>query len=116
MTQQRPEELVTGIDLVLDAVGGRDSSRFLRTLKGGGALFPVFFGEYDEAETARLGVSVSGTQVRSDGAQLATAGRLLDTGTIRLAVDSVFPLADARAAHERAACGHIQGKIVLTVA
>ncbi|MGW4239568.1 NADP-dependent oxidoreductase [Streptomyces sp. NPDC004749] len=115
-TKSRPEELVHGVDLVLDAVGGRESSRFLRTLKRGGALFPVFFGEYDEEETAKLGVTVSGTQVRSHGAQLAEVGRLLDAGTVRVAIDSTFPLADARAAHERAARGHIQGKIVLTVA
>ncbi|MET7921599.1 hypothetical protein ABZU45_38475, partial [Streptomyces avermitilis] len=31
-------------------------------------------------------------------------------------IDSTFALADAQAAHERAARGHIQGKIVLTVA
>lgn len=115
-TESRPEELVNGVDLVLDAVGGRDSSRFLRTLRRGGALFPVFFGEYDEEETAKLGVTVSGTQVRSSGAQLAEVGRLLDAGTVRVAIDSTFPLADAEAAHERASRGHIQGKIVLTVA
>ncbi|GAA4611336.1 NADP-dependent oxidoreductase [Actinoallomurus liliacearum] len=115
-TRGRPEELVHDVDLVLDAVGGRDSGRFLRTLKRGGALFPVFFGEYDDEETAKLGVTVSGTQVRSNGAQLAEVGRLLDAGAVRVAIDSTFPLADARAAHERAARGHIQGKIVLTVA
>ncbi|MFC4505209.1 MULTISPECIES: NADP-dependent oxidoreductase [Streptomyces] len=114
-TRSRPEELVHDVDLVLDTVGGRDSSRFLRTLKRGGALFPVFFAEYDDEETAKLGVTVSGTQVRSNGAQLAELGDLLDAGTVRVAIDSTFPLADARAAHERAARGHIQGKIVLTV-
>ncbi|MFF4961634.1 NADP-dependent oxidoreductase [Streptomyces sp. NPDC001222] len=115
-TKSRPEALVHDVDLVLDTVGGRDSGRFLRTLKRGGALFPVFFGEYDDEETAKLGVTVSGTQVRSNGAQLAGLGRLLDAGTVRVVIDSTFPLADARAAHERAARGHIQGKIVLTVA
>jgi len=40
---------------------------------------------------------------------------LLDDGTIRVAIDSTFPLADARHAHERAAKGHVQGKIALTV-
>jgi NADPH:quinone reductase-like Zn-dependent oxidoreductase len=55
------------------------------------------------------------TQVRSNGPQLAELGRLLDAGTVRIAVDSTFPLADARKAHERAARGHIRGKIVLTV-
>ncbi|WP_439945463.1 NADP-dependent oxidoreductase [Streptomyces sp. BBFR109] len=114
-TKTRPEELVHDADLVLDTVGGPHSRRFLRTLKRGGALFPVFFGDFDEEETTRLGVTVSGTQVRSNGAQLARLGRLLDAGTVRVAIDSTFPLADARAAHERAARGHIQGKIVLTV-
>lgn len=115
-TKNRPEDLVRDVDVVLDAVGGPASTRFLRTLKRGGSQFPVFFGEFDEEETARLGVTVTGTQVRSNGAQLAELGRLLDTGAVRVAIDSTFPLADARAAHERAAQGHIQGKIVLTVA
>ncbi|MFG1966842.1 NADP-dependent oxidoreductase [Nonomuraea sp. NPDC049028] len=115
-TKSRPEELTHDLDLVLDSVGGRDSGRFLRTLKRGGALYPVFPGDFDDEEAAKLGVMVSATQVRSNGAQLAELGRLLDAGTVRVAIDSTFPLADARAAHERAARGHIQGKIVLTVA
>ncbi len=115
-TKSRPEELVHDVDLVLDTVGGPDSQRFLRTLKRGGAQFPVLPGDFDEEETAKLGVTVSSAQVRSNGAQLAELGRLLDAGTVRVAIDSTFALADARAAHERASRGHIQGKIVLTVA
>jgi NADPH:quinone reductase-like Zn-dependent oxidoreductase len=115
-TTSRAEEAARGIDLVLDTVGGPGSSRFLRTLKRGGALFPVYFGEYDPEEIARRGVTVSATQVRSNGAQLAELGRLLDAGRLRVGIDSTFPLPDARKAHERAAAGHIQGKIVLTAA
>lgn len=116
-TKTKPEETVSDLDLVVDAVGGPTTSRFLQTLKRGGALFPIFplgFDGADEAE--RLGVTVSTTQVRSNGAQLEEVGRLLDDGRIRVAIDSVFPLADARQAHERAAKGNLQGKIVLTVA
>ncbi|ORE98390.1 alcohol dehydrogenase [Aurantimonas sp. 22II-16-19i] len=112
-----PEDTVRGIDLVIDTVGGPDTGRFLRTLKRGGALFPVFplgFAGADEAE--RLGVTVSTTQVRSSGAQLAELARFLDDETIRVVIDSTYRLADARKAHERAAQGHIQGKIILTVA
>jgi NADPH:quinone reductase-like Zn-dependent oxidoreductase len=115
-TKSRPEEVAHDVDLVLDTLGGPGSGRFLRTLKRGGALFPVFVAEYDPEEVARLGVTTSGTQVRSNGPQLEELGRLLDAGTFRVAIDSTFPLADARKAHERAALGHIQGKIVLTVA
>ena len=112
----RAEDVAHDVDLVLDTLGGPTTGRFLRTLKHGGALFPVFPGFSDAEEAAKLGVTVSMTQVRSNGPQLAEFGRLLDAGTVRVAIDSTFPLADARKAHERAARGHIQGKIVLTVA
>jgi len=116
-TKSRPEDIVRDVDLVLDAVGGPSTGRFLRTLKRGGALYPVFpLGFSGAEEAAKLGVTVSATQVRSNGSQLAALGRLLDAGAVRVAIDSTFPLADARSAHERAARGHIQGKIVLTVA
>jgi NADPH:quinone reductase-like Zn-dependent oxidoreductase len=114
-TATRPEEAVRDIDLVLDTVGGPTSARFLRTLRRGGALFPVFFGGFDPDEVARLGVTTSGTQVRSNGPQLAELGRLLEAGTVRVAIDSTYPLKDAEKAHERAARGHVQGKMVLTV-
>ena len=115
--KKAPEDAVRDIDLVVDTVGGPDTGRFLRTLRRGGALFPIFpLGFSGAAEAETLGVTVSTTQVRSNGAQLERVRRLLGDGTIRIVVDSTFPLAQARQAHERAAKGHIQGKIVLTVA
>lgn len=115
-TKSRPEDLVREVDLVLDAVGGPGGGRFLRTLKRGGALYPVFLSPINPEDLERLGVTTSMTQVHSNGSQLAELGRLLDAGTVRVAIDSTFALADARKAHERAARGHIRGKIVLTVA
>jgi NADPH:quinone reductase-like Zn-dependent oxidoreductase len=114
--RERPEDTVRDVDLVLDAVGGPTTGRFLRTLKPGGALFPVFPLGFSGAEdAAKQGFTVSTAQVRSSGAQLAELAGLIDAGAIRTAVDSTFALADARAAQERAARGHIRGKIVLTV-
>lgn len=116
-TQTAADEVVRDVDLVLDTVGGPRTGRFLRTLRRGGALFPVYpLGFADAAEADRLGITVSTTQVRSSSAQLTEAARLLDDGTVRVVVDSIFPLAEAARAHERAARGNIQGKIVLTVA
>lgn len=116
-TRTAPEDIVRDVDLVVDTVGGADAQRFLRTLKRGGALFPIFpLGFAGAEEAADLGVTVSYTQVRSSGAQLAELAPLLDAGTIRVVIDSTYPLADARKAHERAARGNLQGKLVLTVA
>jgi NADPH:quinone reductase-like Zn-dependent oxidoreductase len=115
-TKTPPEDIARDIDLVIDALGGPTTGRFLPTLKRGGALFPIFpLGFSGAKEAEKLGVTVSATQVRSSGAQLTEVARLLDDGSIRVVLDSMFSLADARKAHERAAKGHIQGKIVLTV-
>jgi len=111
-----PEHAAHGVDVVLDTLGGPTTGRFLETLKPGGALFPVFPLGFTGAEDAtRRGFHVSATQVRSNGAQLAHLLALLDDGAIRVGIDSTFALKDARLAHERAARGHVQGKIVLTV-
>ncbi len=116
-TKSPPEDFVHDVDLVLDAVGGPAAGRFLKIIKPGGALFPVFpLGFSGGEDAARLGVTVSATQVQSSGAQLEEVGRLLDAGTLRVVIDSTFPLAEAQKAHERAGDGHIQGKLVLTVA
>ena len=115
-TTSAPEDVVRDVDLVVDAVGGPTAGRFLRTLKRGGALFPIFplgFADAEEAETR--GVTVSATQVRSNGKQLGELAHLLDSGAIRVVIDSAYPLAQASNAHERAARGHIQGKLVLQV-
>jgi NADPH:quinone reductase-like Zn-dependent oxidoreductase len=114
-TARRPEEAVKDADLVVDVVGGPTSSRFLRTLKRGGALFPVYFAQYDPEEVAAAGVTTSATQVRASGAQMAQLAELFEQGVLRVAIDSTFPLADAAKAHARAAEGHLQGKIVLAV-
>jgi NADPH:quinone reductase-like Zn-dependent oxidoreductase len=114
-TRTPPEDVAHDIDLVVDALGGPTSSRFLPTLRRGGALYPIFMSLIDPGDLDRFGVTTSATQVRSSGLQLAELGALLDAGALRVEIDSTFPLADARRAHERAARGHIRGKIVLTV-
>ncbi|WP_075293191.1 NADP-dependent oxidoreductase [Pararhizobium arenae] len=115
-TMQAPEDVVRDVDLVVDSVGGAKSGRFLRTLKRGGTLFPIFALGFEGADEAKKrDVIVSTTQVRSNGAQLKEIAPLLSDGTIKVVIDSAYPLEQASAAHARAEKGHIQGKIVLTV-
>ncbi|WP_037087945.1 NADP-dependent oxidoreductase [Neorhizobium vignae] len=116
-TKSSIEAVGKDFDLVMDSVGGPNIERFLRVIKPGGALFlvnPLGFSGQEEA--TKRGVIVSSTQVRSNGTQLAEIGSLLDDGTIRVVIDSTFPMAEAAAAHQRASQGSIQGKIVLRAA
>ena len=47
--------------------------------------------------------------------QLVELTRLAESGDLVPAIDSVFPLADARSAFERAQAGGKRGKVVLRV-
>lgn len=110
------DQLPEGFDLVVDSVGGPATGRFLRSVVPGGALYPVFFGPVDPTEAAEKNVYVSSTQVQANGEQLAELGELAAAGAARVAIENSYPLASAVEAHERATKGHLQGKIVLTVA
>lgn len=114
-TTTRAEDEVRDVDVLIDTVGGPDAHRFLPVLRPGGVISPVFHGEYHRERAAELGITFRSGQVHSDGKQMAELGRLLEEGRLRVGLDSVFPLAEAARAHERAERGHIQGKIVLRV-
>lgn len=109
-------DVVKDVDILFDTVGGPDGYRLTPAIREGGVLSPVFVGAYDEEDLTRRGIRRRGGQVQSDGRDLAELAGLLDSGVVRVAIDSVYPLAEAWRAHERAEQGHIQGKIVLQVA
>lgn len=115
-TRTPAERAAGGVDLLIDTVGGPDAHRLLPHVRRGGRIAPVFLGDYRPERAAGLGVVVEAMrQVRSSGSDLAELAALIDTGQVRVGVDSVFPLRDAAAAHARAERGHLQGKIVLDV-
>jgi hypothetical protein len=53
--------------------------------------------------------------VEPDREQLTELGALVDAGELRVEVDSVFPLTEARAAFERVESRGKRGKVVLEV-
>ena len=53
--------------------------------------------------------------VQPNRIQLTEIADLIDAGQIRVVVESVLPLSEARQAYERGRSGHRRGKIVLRV-
>jgi len=119
-TSTRFEDAVAPVDVVIDLVGNvhdDTGTRSLDVLRPGGLLIEVPTGAwpgYRDAAAAR-GIRSTDYKVIPDGAALATIGRLLDSGAVRVFVDRVFDLDDAAAAHTEIERGHTRGKIVLHV-
>ena len=111
---QQFEDVVAKVDVVLDTIGGDTQERSIQLLKAGGRLVSMV-STPDEASLASVGATgkIFMVQPSSDG--LSRIADLVDAGTVRVLIDSVFPLSEARDAHARSQTGRAQGKIVLEV-
>lgn len=113
----RFEDVVSGVDVVIDLVGGDNAVRSVATLKPGGLLVAVPSGlqEGVAAAAEKAGVRSTPFLVEPDGAALTEIAALVDAGKIRVEIEAVLPLADAGKAHELGEAGRSTGKIVLSV-
>jgi NADPH:quinone reductase-like Zn-dependent oxidoreductase len=116
----RFEDVARDMDVVIDLVGNvhdDTGTRSLQVLRPGGLYVLVPTGGWPDyaAAAASAGVRATSYKVIPDGAVLATLGRLLDSGSLRVSVDRVFELSDAAEAHTALEGGHTRGKSVLRV-
>jgi NADPH:quinone reductase-like Zn-dependent oxidoreductase len=114
-TNERFEEKVKDVDVVLDAVGGETQQRSWDVLCRDGILISIVGPVADENAASR-GLRGAFFIVEPNRAQLIQLGQLIDSGTLRVVVGAVLPLARAREAFEQGPAGHKPGKIVLQVA
>jgi NADPH:quinone reductase-like Zn-dependent oxidoreductase len=102
---------IADVDLVFDTVGGEALSRSGGLLRDGGRIVSVA----EEPPESLAGIDAVYFVVRPDGNQLAELTILVEAGELRPGVDSVYPLAEARAAFERSLVPGKSGKVVLRV-
>ncbi|HEX8912640.1 MAG TPA: NADP-dependent oxidoreductase, partial [Humisphaera sp.] len=110
----RFEDVARDVDAVIDPVGGETRERSWQTLRPGGVLVGLS-GPIRQDPARRQDVTGTFFVVRPDRRTLAEIAGLIDAGAVRPSVEATYPLAEGRRAFERAAAGHLSGKIVLTV-
>ncbi|BDH16321.1 NADP-dependent oxidoreductase [Streptomyces hygroscopicus] len=117
-TQQDFAEAVRDVDIVLDTIGGDYGARSLRTLRPGGTLVSILplDDTFPAAQAREARVRAGFLLVEPDRAGLQAVAGLVDSGKLRVAVDTVVPLEEAAKAHTLGETGRTTGKIVLTVA
>ena len=113
-TTQRFDDHVSGLDVVLDAVGGETLARSYGVLRPGGRLITLS-APPDQAEAARHAVRAVFFIVRPDHDELTRIATAVDDGSLRPIVSEVFPLEKGRAAFEHGRGPRRPGKIVLQV-
>lgn len=112
---ERFEESVTGVDVVLDTVGGDTQQRSLRVLRPGGILVSVVSPVSATAQK-RYGVRAAYFYVDVTTARLNKITELFDSDKLVTNVGTVLPLEEARIAHEMlGGASHKRGKIVLSI-
>lgn len=113
-SKTRFEDAVHDVDLVLDAVGGDTVDRSWKVLRPDGMLISVAEPIAPE-EAEKHGARGFFFIVEPSREQLEHIGALIDSGSLKIEIAKVFPLAQARTAFELALEGHTRGKIVLEV-
>jgi NADPH:quinone reductase-like Zn-dependent oxidoreductase len=105
----RFEDVVRGMDVVFDTVGGETLERSWGVLKPGGRLVTIAAsGERTADERTRAAFFI----VEPSRTQLTEIARLIEGGALRPVVGAVFPLAEARQAYQHKPA---HGKVVLQV-
>lgn len=119
-----------GVDVILDMVGGEYVDRNIRSLADDGRLVYIGFQSGSKVNVdlmrvmlKRLTITGSTLRIRPTDVKGAIARAvethalpLLAGGSVKVVIDSTFPLADAAQAHARMETSQHIGKIVLTVA
>ncbi len=110
----RFETVVHDMDVVIDTVGGDLAERSFQVLRPGGIYVTVAGRLAEDAGKAQKITAVSGG--RASPENLKQISELINTKKLKPVTSKVFPLAEARQAHELSQTGHGRGRIILQVA
>jgi NADPH:quinone reductase-like Zn-dependent oxidoreductase len=108
------EDVVHDVDAVLDTITGETMERSWQVLKKGGILVSILEPPKPEKAAAH-GCRCHHTFVQANADELGELAKLVDTGKLKVVIERIYPLPEARAAQESNATGHTRGKIVLRV-
>lgn len=109
------EDVVRDADAVFDTIGGDTQERSWKVLKKGGILVSIVQPPSEETAKAHgvRGVFMAENAKRTD--ELTQIADLVASGRVKVNVETILPLRDARKAQELSQSGHARGKIVLAI-
>jgi NADPH:quinone reductase-like Zn-dependent oxidoreductase len=113
--RERFENKATGVDAVVDLVGGETLARSYSVVKKGGVLATTVQA-IDESAAKAAGIRAVQVIMRRNAADLAELARLVQDGALKPRFGETMSLSQAREAQELSENGKTHGKVVLKVA
>jgi len=110
----RFEDEARDVDVVLDTIGGDTLIRSYGVVREGGVIVSLV-AEFTQEELSKRRLRGVSFVVAPNRDELIEVARLIDAGSLRPVIGTVFPLTEARAAFELSLRHHTRGKIVLSV-
>jgi len=111
----RFEDHARDVDVVFDTIGGETQERSWQVLKKGGILVSVVQPPSEKTAKAHGVRAVMHLEDAKLTGELAQIAELVATGRIKVNVETILPLREARKAQDLSQTGHARGKIVLVV-
>jgi len=112
--KDRFEDLVSGVDVVIDLVGGETARRSVKVLKENGVLVSSV-GATENLVTGGKHIRTIDFFMRQDAKQLAFLLQMLKNDQLQIRVAQRFTLDEAKAAQDASQFGHLHGKIMIMV-
>ncbi len=109
----RFQDVVRGVDVVLDTIGGKTHEESFEVLRPGGIVISTI-SQPDEVRAREAGVRGMFVMTQPSATALEKIAELVDSGKLRPVVGAEFSLAEAARAQELSQSGRARGKIVLT--
>jgi NADPH:quinone reductase-like Zn-dependent oxidoreductase len=109
------EDIVHDADVVFDTIGGETQERSWKVLKRGGVLISIVQPPSEKTASAHGARGIFLRQDATRTEELKQIADLVASGQIKVNVETILPLREARKAQELSQSGHAHGKIVLAV-
>lgn len=111
---QKFEDIVKGMDVIFDTVGGETFEKSFDTVKKGGVVVSTVAFPSDEL-SKKFGVEIKRVFCKPDSAQLSQISRMFENRKLQVRISQVFPLAKVKDALVLSESGRANGKVVLQV-
>ena len=115
LSTEKFEDVVKDLDAVLDLVGGELMGRSYAVLHPGGRYVTSLLGETPQEEPQRLGIRSMGLAAWADANILAQLAERIDSGKLKIFVNSTFPLEEVNAAMAQRLQTTDPGKVIVKI-